>query len=338
MGRYYRLIVLLFSLLPAAVTAVTIPDLFEAEVPLENVQPESLDNAYRTALGMVLIKLTGDRNAPGNPELQPLLNKAKNYRVEYKSNTEDRRLWVRFDQENLVKDLRGLGIAVWGKERPTTLLWLVINSDTGRQILGRGGNPDYLSVIDTRSRQRGIDVTFPLLDLEDDAKIRPVDIQAGFMQPILDASSRYPVDSILSGSVESVGPDIWEGNWIGYINGESKTWQTEGTMPDMVIEEGIDDMADFLASIFIHNGVQGQSNISLTVSGIKTVDQYASVLKYLGSLSSVTRVQVSKVAVGDVSFTLQVHGGCPALSQAITLGRRLEQLDSSDCSSYRLIP
>ena len=65
MGRYYSFILLILSLLPAAVTAVTIPDLYEAEVPLENAQPESLDNAYRTALGMVLIKLTGDRNAPG---------------------------------------------------------------------------------------------------------------------------------------------------------------------------------------------------------------------------------------------------------------------------------
>ena len=109
-------------------------------------------------------------------------------------------------------------------------------------------------------------------------------------------------------------------------------------MADMVIEEGVDDMADFLASKFIHNAVLEQSNIGLTVSGINTVDQYASVLKYLGSLSSVTRVQVSKVSVGNVSFTLQVHGGCPTLSQAIALGRRLEQLDSSDCSSYRLLP
>ena len=324
--------------MPTAVTAVTIPDLYEAEVPLESVQPESLDDAYRTALGIVLIKLTGDRNAPGNPALQPLLNRAKSYRLEYKLNTEELRLWVRFDQENLAKDLRDLGIAVWGKERPTTLLWLVINTGTDRQILGRDGNPDFLSVIDTRSHQRGIDLTYPLLDLEDDARIRPLDIQAGFMQPILDASSRYPVDAILSGSVDSAGPDIWEGSWMGYINGESKTWQTEGNLPGMVIEEGIDDMADFLASKFIHNGVLGQSNLSLTVSGINTVDQYASVLKYLESLSSVTSVQVSKVIVGNVSFTLQVHGGCPALSQAITLGRRLEQLDSSDCSSYRLIP
>lgn len=338
MGRSYRLIILLLSLLPVAATAVTITDLYEAEVPIESVQPDSLDNAYRTALGMVLIKLTGDRNAPGNPDLQSLLNKAKSYRLEYKLNTEDRRLWVRFDQENLVKDLRDLGIAVWGKERPSTLLWLVINSDTGRKILGQGGNPDYLSVIEMRSHQRGIDVTYPLLDLEDDANIRPGDIQAGFMQPILNASSRYPVDAVLSGSVGSAGPDIWEGHWIGYINGEKKTWQTSGNLPDMVIEEGIDDMADFLASKFIHNTVLVKSDINLTVSGIQTVAQYASVLKYLESLSSVTEVRVSKVAVGDVSFMLQAHGGCPALSQAIALGRRLERLDGNDCSRYRLLP
>lgn len=325
-------------MLPAISAAVTVTGLYEAEVPIENTQPDSRGPAIKTALGMVLIKLTGDRNAPGDPVLQPVLKKAQSYMLEFKLNDDGLRLWVRFDEETLTKDLRGLGVAVWGKERPTTLLWLVINTDTGRKILSRDGNPDLVSVIDTRSHQRGIDLTYPLLDLEDDANIRPLDIQAGFMQQILAASGRYPVDAILSGSVDSPGADIWVGNWIGYINGESEKWRTEGDLADMVIEEGIDGMADFLASKFIHNTMPGQSNISLTVSGINTVEQYAAVLKYLGSLSSVTGLQVINVAPGNVSFSLQAHGGCPSLSQAIVLGRRLEPLNDGDCSRYRLLP
>ena len=338
MGRFHSLIIFIFSLLPAVTVAVTVTDLYEAEVPIENAQPESRGPAIRTALGMVLIKLTGDRNAPGDPALLPVLKKAESYMLEFKLNGDGLRLWVRFDEETLTKDLRGLGIAVWGKERPSTLLWLVINSESGRRILGRDGDPEILSVIDGRSRMRGIDLTYPLLDLEDDARLRPVDIQAGFLQPILAASSRYPVDAILSGSVGSAGPDIWEGNWIGIINGESKAWQTEGVLPDMVIEEGIDDMADFLASKFIHNAVLEQSNVMSTVTGVNTVDQYAGVLKYLESLSSVNSVEVSNVAAGEITFMLQAHGGCLALSQAITLGRRLEPVDGNDCSRYRLLP
>lgn len=332
------MIIFLVSILPATTAAVTVTDLYEAEVPIENAQPESREPAIKTALGMVLIKLTGNRNASGNPVLQPLLKKAESYMLEFKLNGDGLRLWVRFDEETLTKDLRGLGIAVWGKERPSTLLWLVINDETGRSILGRDGNSELLSVIDARSHMRGIDLTYPLLDLEDGARLRPVDIQAGFMQPILAASSRYPVDAILSGSVDPAGPDVWEGSWTGYINGESKTWQTEGVLPAMVIEEGIDEMADFLASKFIHNAALVQSNIALTVTGVSTVNQYAAVLKYLESLSSVTRVQVSYVTAGEITFMLQAHGGCPALSQAITLGRRLEPLDGNECSRYRLLP
>jgi len=320
------------------VAAVTITDLFEAEVPIETAQPESRGPAIKTALGMVLIKLTGDRNAPVRPEMQPLLKKAESYMLEFRLTGEGLQLWVRFDEETLSKDLRNLGVAVWGKERPSTLLWLVINSETGRQVLGRDGNSEYLAVIDTRSHQRGIDLTYPLLDLEDSARLQPSDIQAGFLQPILDASSRYPVDAVLSGSIGLSGPDIWEGRWIGYINGDTKSWQTEGFLPAMAIEEGIDDMADFLASKFIHNALLEQSNVTLTVTGINTVDQYATVLKYLESLSSVTRVEVNYVAAGEVSFILQAHGGCLALSQAIVLGRRLEPLQDNDCSSYRLLP
>ena len=338
MRRNFSFLVLVVCLLPVAAAAVTVPDLYEAEVPLENLQPASRGPAIKTALGMVLVKITGDRSAPVNPRLQPLLGKAENYVLKY-STVDQSRLWVRFDQDSLVKDLRSLDIPIWGKERPTTLLWLAVDGKTGPEILGRDGNSELLSVIDARSHQRGIDITYPLLDLVDDAKLHPADIRAGFTQAILDASSRYPVDAVLSGTVQSSGPDIWEGRWMGYIDGDIRTWQTEGIIPDMVIEEGIDDMADFLASKFVHNALPVQADFTLTVSGINTVVQYAAVLKYLESLSSVTRVQVSNVNPGgEVSFILQTHGGCLALSQAIALGRRLEPLVGSECSRYRLIP
>lgn len=338
MGRTFKAIILFLCLLPAGSYAVIVPDLYQARVPIKNVQPESRAPAIKTALGLVLIKLTGDRLAPENPALQPLLNRAASYMLEYRLNADKLQLWVRFDEATLSKKLRSLGVAVWGKERPTTLLWLVVDGPGGGKILGQDGNPELLSAINKRSHERGIDLTYPLLDLQDDAIIKAADIRSGFMQPVLDASRRYPVDAILSGYVKSVAPDIWEGRWTGYIKGDMKTWQVEGDMPAMVLEEGIDDMADFLASKFIHKTVMEKTDVTLTVSGINTLAQYADVLKYLGSLSAVTRVQVSSVTAGAVTFIVTVHGGCVTLSQAVVLGRRLESLSGNECSRYRLLP
>lgn len=339
MGIVFKYFVLFVGLLPAGVIGVTVSDLYEVEVPIKDVLPESRRPAIRTALGMVLIKLTGDRSAPGNPALLPLLQRAENYRQEFKLNVEELLLWVRFDEEKLDNDIRNLGIPVWGKERPLTLIWLVVNAETGRQILGMDGQPEYIAIIDKRARHRGIDIIYPLLDLEDSAKLRPSDIWGGFRQPVLEASNRYPIDAILTGSIDSPVPGIWQGQWIAYVDGESKIWETEGDLPDIVIDDGIDGMSDFLAAKFVRSDVLEKSSVRITVADIYNADQYAETLKYLESLSPVTpQVQVSNVIEGEVTFILEAHGGCLAVSRAIVLGRRLEPIDTNECSKYRLLP
>ena len=329
---------LLLCLLPVVGVAGTITDLYQAEAPIENLQPDSRSPAIRAALGMVLVKLTGNRYAPADPQLQPLLQRAESYMLEFKLNAEALLLWVRFDEMTLTRDLRGLGLALWGKERPSTLLWLVITDQNGSRILDLEGNSDYLASIGRRASQRGIDLTYPLLDLEDTARLQPDDIRNGVMQTVLTASGRYPVESILIGSVESSAPDIWEGRWTGYIRGNDMTWRTVGDLADIAIEDGVDHMADLLAAEFIQDNVSGQDSVNITVTDIHNIDQYAEVLKYLESLSSVSKVLVSNVATGEIIFQLQAHGGCPAVAQSIELGRKLLPSAASTCSRYKLLP
>ena len=338
MRRNYPACLFLLSLLPVASSAGTIADLYQAAAPIENLQPESRNPAIRTALGMVLVKITGNRYASADPNLRPLLQQAQNYMLEFKLNAEALQLWVRFDEESLTRDLRELGLALWGKERPSTLLWLVIADETGSQILGLEGNPVYIASIERRARQRGIDLTYPLLDLEDNAKLQPDDIHQGLLQAVLEASARYPVESILMGFIEATAPGIWEGQWTADISGETHSWRTEGDLADIAIEDGIDAMADLLAAKFIQNNVQVQDSITITITDIYSIDQYAEALKYLESLSSVSKVLVSNVTAGEVSFKLLTHGGCPAVAQAITLGRKLIPSGAGECSRYKLLP
>jgi hypothetical protein len=55
-------------------------------------------------------------------------------------------------------------------------------------------------------------------------------------------------------------------------------------------------------------------------------------------LSSVTDVQVTQVAPGQVSFSVTAHGGEAAIVQAIALSRRLQPIANSGERIYRLLP
>ena len=353
MDRWFKLTLVMLWLLPFAAGAVRVPGLYNAEVPVPDQTDAIRAQAVRTAMRMVLVKLTGDRFAGNRADLATLVQQAENYLQEYRYRqvtppaTENDipqeltlKLSVRFNEESLNQSLRSLSVPVWGAERPTTLIWMVVERENReRDMVSIDSGSPYVSVIDNRANLRGIALIFPLLDLEDSARLHPGDIWVDFRQPILDASQRYHPDSILTGVLSSTAPGIWEGRWTAYINNQTHSWVTQGDIPDAVLDEGIDGMADVLAQMFARSSVFTEmSAVRLSVADIYNAQQYAQVLKYFESLSSVTNVQVEQVAADVVTYLLTAHGGAVAVSQAIALARMMEPVGGSSGMAYRLLP
>lgn len=248
-------------------------------------------------------------------------------------------LHVRFDETTLNNTLRDLGIPVWGKERPSTLVWLAVQDQAGRRLVGMEEKPGYIRALDARAALRGVVLIYPLLDLEDTNNLRVSDIWGGFNTPILQASARYKADTVLVGKIYSPAPGIWEGQWTAYLQGDKTTWSTDGELPEIVLDEGVDGLANLLASRFVQSvGTQGTATVSIQVRGVNNAAQYARVLKYLRSLSPVTDVEVNQVEPGKVLFTVTTHGGKVALQQTITLGRIMEAVNDGGANVYQLLP
>ena len=353
MNRCFKAILFTLWLLPCTAGAVRVPGLYSAEVPVPDQTDAIRVEAVRTALRMVLVKLTGDRFAGSRADLAPLVQQAENYLQEYHyrqitaspgnpgvAPALTLKLSVRFNEESLNQSLRALSVPVWGAERPTTLIWMVVEGENReRNMISIDSGSPYVSVIDNQANLRGIALIFPLLDLEDTARLHPGDIWGDFRQPILEASRRYHPDSILTGVLSSPTPGIWEGRWTAYINDQTHSWVTQGDIPDAVLDEGIDGMADMLAQMFARSSVFTElSTVRLSVADINNAQQYARVLKYFESLSSVTNVQVEQVNANVVSFLLTAHGGSVAVSQAIELARIMEPISGSSGMAYRLLP
>lgn len=345
---------LVFAVLCAAAPAawaVQVPGLYEAEVSVPDRSAASRKSAISTALRVVIVRLTGDRHAPERPVFIPILRLAEDYvqqdqyrdvirraAAEGGTDTRELRLWIRFDEPALNADLRDAGIPIWDRERPATLVWLALGDASGRSFVTPDEHPEFVAIVDERARSRGLVLVFPLLDLQDTVALQASDIWGGFSDPILEASRRYQSDSTLTGSIESPSPGIWEGRWTAYLGGETISWTSEGDLLESVLEEGIDGMGDYLAAKYVQAGRHSEAkDVDITVSDIATVDDYARALQYLTSLSSVAGVQVTRVESGQVTFSLSVHGGEPAIAQAIAFGRTLEPVAGGESGLYRLL-
>ena len=63
--------------------AVTMPNLYRVSVPPDAAAPDQRSAAIKAAMGRLLIRVTGDRNAPFDPALQSMLSDAGRYLTSY---------------------------------------------------------------------------------------------------------------------------------------------------------------------------------------------------------------------------------------------------------------
>ena len=85
-------------------------------------------------------------------------------------------LSVVFNKDAIDNLLRENAIAIWGKERPSTLLLISYNVNKDASIVSSDTTPAVVKELDELSARKGLPVLFPLLDLEDRVQLGIQDI------------------------------------------------------------------------------------------------------------------------------------------------------------------
>ena len=172
MRRTNILLIIILFLQSFAVHAERVDDLYQAEITVPNESEEVKQSALRSAMAIVLVKLTGDRQSVNRQEFREMLNQAENYTRQYgykqstDSSGQQRLKFVVQFEENLINTaFRERSLVAWGKERPSVLLWLAETGFGDDKLLGQENNRQPLDIMQQRSQRRGLGMIFPLLDL-----------------------------------------------------------------------------------------------------------------------------------------------------------------------------
>jgi uncharacterized protein len=338
-----------FVFVSQPVYAIKVSGLYQAAAPVSDESTAKRKPAIKQALIQVLIKLTGDRNIAKSSGISTLIESpdrfVQQFRYQQAANNSEagqtqsptKELWVQFDETALNSALRSYGFNIWGKVRPSILVWLAHENGDTRRLVSFEENPQYIGMLDKRATARGVSLLFPLLDLEDTSRMSVSDVWGGFKEPVLNASNRYQSDVVLTGKLTQTLPTLWESQWSVYIDGEEMQWMSQGELVEIVLEEGVDELVDRLAAKYVNSGSTGTEVLELVVSNINDLDDYAKTLSYLESLQAVSEVQVKKVTANEVMFEIISHGGVTAINQTIALGNTLELVSNNEQLSYRLL-
>ncbi len=323
---------------PMSVFSAEVRGLYETEVLVTSQGQDERNEAIRAALDEVLIRVSGDRNTPGVAALQGLYSRSLQLVQQYRYRALPRvagqrdeqgpgqaqMLWIRFDPAAIDQSLRKAGVPLWGQVRPATLVWVVVDEGGKRSLMGADTLPQLKKMMQQQAQRRGLPLFVPLWDLEDQAALRFTDVWGNFQDAILTASARYATEAVLVGRLYRQNGGGWEARWTLYQGGSAEHWQGRAPIQAEVLSVGVDGTADHLGHRFATVFDESQSDrVKVAVKDINTLEDYARVSQFLGSLDMVTAMQVESVVDAAVTFELQVRGNSEGLAQIISFGRTL---------------
>ena len=356
----FSLFLFVAGLLPGVVSALPVSGLYGHEVAVANQSDAERNRAFREALAAVVVKVTGDTRWLENSAVRQALDSAQSFveEIRYRSETivvpveldpgtepvpgtpatavrQQSYVDVNFAAHLLDRLLANAAIPVWDANRPSILVWMVVqDSDGNRRLLNRESHPQIVELMQSFASQRGVPILFPLLDFEDRRNLDPARLWALDAEAITAASARYAPDSILAGRLLQTGTQDLVGLWQFQFRDQLQVFDSFETDLKAYINEPLDRVTSQLARHFaVVRSISGRQTVRMQVSNIRDLSDWSTLVGYLQGLGVVETVTTSRIQGETLQMDLSLVGTPAQLYELITLDRALLPVDSQSPDS-----
>lgn len=317
--HYVFIFSLLFSI-PAFADRVA--DLYNFTVSVESQSRSDIEKASRQALSAVLIRVSGLPTLPASSGLRDASRNVQSLVLQSAvAGTEDNPdggtktlMTIFFDPTKIHQLLRSLELPLWPANRPSVLLFGVIDEGYRRFVLSASSGNELNTKVQLRAEQRGLPLVLPLSDLVDKHRVNIPSVVGGFWKELKSASMRYSTDAT---AVVLVQPHVlgrYRTKTVLWIGTEELSWVHDSRS----IDDAVTDLVDRIVDLFVSQyGVYGTAShdITLTVNGITTLRQYRNLSTYLQRWEFIEAVNVERIESDQ--FTMRVRTSS-SLEQLIT--------------------
>lgn len=312
---------------------------YQVLTPVSDQSEPSRLGGLRTALGTVLVRLTGDERAELLAETQPILNRAATLTQGHGFEKQGGQTLLRvlFDAAAVEAAVRAAGLPVWIGTRPTYTLWAAID-DGSTQIVKRADAGRLQTLLQTANR-RGIGIALPSGD-ETDTRLLDFDtLWRGQIESVQIASRRYGSHPALTLRVHRQGSG-WTARWqrVG-TNGLEQEWISGADTIDTALAQGLHRLADDLARQFAVRSGGVARELRIAVRGINNLGDYAHTLNHLKGLGALKSVLVERLENHTLWLRLQTDSEEGTLRRLLATGGPLRDIgDLEDAQGYDYVP
>jgi hypothetical protein len=284
-------------------------DLFQTQIPVTDRSEAAQTEAFQSALRVVLVRVTGRRSADDEAVFAPLVSNARRYVQQYRT-APDSQLWVSFDGAAIERWLTQNGQPLWGRDRPSTLVWVTVQSGPqAGSVLSADDASELKDAIDSAAQLRGIPLIWP----------SPAAASVGAGAQPADIGHKMGAEGLLIGRASGTAATV---NVRWTLSYQDRSSDFTGTL------DGVNRAADLYAGLFAASGTLAP--VDIEVSGVADLRDYANVQSYLESLTFITHVGVESLSADSVRFRVTTRGGTEPLAHAIALNGKLLPLPAGD--------
>ncbi|MFT7685622.1 MAG: hypothetical protein ACI9FB_000965 [Candidatus Azotimanducaceae bacterium] len=327
------------STLCTTVQAVTVDDLYVANVYVTSQSASELKSGARAGLIQVLTRVSGSSTVQQHTIVSKALRNPSPYYYQYSYQSTEKEfqigdeivaatnLRLRFEPNAIAQLLRSAGFPVWGSNRPSILLWIALNDGQERRLLSELDHSELTAALSMHAKLRGLPLLYPLLDLEDNSSISTAEVWGAFLGRVEEASRRYNPDAMLSARIQKSEGGEWSGNWYYQIDGEWQEFENFALTAEELVLELVDMLVVDLAAQYAVDS--SESFVELRVEGVDSLKDYSAISKYLQSLTPVLDTYVALVDQDEVVFQLKTEGRVEQLIEIIGLDTSMMLLNGS---------
>ena len=337
----FSLLIVFSILISSPAQSAEVPYLYQAEITVADQNLETRKRAIETALQIVLLRVTGDTDIANKPGVATMLAQPERYLTQFSyrqpatnnssNSNPERILIIDFQRKAIEGRLTANNIVIWPAERPRILVWLTKEVPVGREWVRFGDEATAYSQLESAMKKRGLPFELPFLDLLDERHL-PLEMAGGLIiDSILSASARYQADAVLAGRSYVNRKGILHTEWVLIADRTTKRYRTSSLPQDNPFDPVINHVADFFAAQYTpsqENGSaqasgQNRSGVSIKILSIKTVEQYAALMRYVEQLSGVKNVYPTHVTNEFTEFYIDTELKHQQFSNLLKLDKSL---------------
>lgn len=336
---------------PAKVRPMRDAALYRADVTLLSQGDSERQAATARALSAVVIKLTGNPQAPLNPVIRRALATASGLVVESDTATVSdsegntavggmpvyrTTMTIAFDPPGVDALIAGAGLKYWTGIRPRPILWFAIDDGSGPRLV-TAAQTAVVRPLALRGIERGLRFGLPQGSAVEQAAANAIwALDSAALAPL---TARYGNDAQLLGKMYR-SKSGWSAWWVLSQGGvELARWPVTQADPKQVIASGADPAADAIAkrdAVYLDIGPAGTYLVDLV--GVGSQEEYLRAMAYLQTLAIIRRSSVVRAEPGQLRLALELGTGLKGLRLLVDSGDVLQPLPAAADAGPEAVP